>query len=154
MQLSAKKIGDFYDFYEAAIEWQAQQRMPSVGISIDRRSLRYVNDIFNDDSVYSLVCMVCAQTKTHTGLRSMRVDGQSAKLCDIQYRVGALLLQWRHRNLEHFNNNFGFRTFMQRYGQEWKVRGRADEDLQEFGRPGGSGTEFFAMLERKKNSRC
>ena len=112
MQLSAKKNSDFYDFYEAAIEWQAQQRMPSVGISIDRRSLRYVNDIFNDDSVYSLVCMVCAQTKTHTGLRSMRVDGQSAKLCDIQYRVGAVLPQWWHRSLEHFNKHFGFRTLM------------------------------------------
>ena len=133
MKLSKADAEDFYDFYEAAIEHQAQEMMPTLGVSIDRRSLRYVTDTFNDDSVYSLVCAVCAQMKTHTGLFSRRVNGCRRKLTDIEYRSGSELCMWRDRNLTHFDNNFGFRTFMQRYGQEWKVEGRSDEDLQEFG---------------------
>ena len=74
MCLPSKDLVDFYDFYEAAIQHQAQKTMPSVGVSIDRRSHRDVTDTFNDDTVFSLVCMVCAQMKTHTCLRSMRVD--------------------------------------------------------------------------------
>ena len=52
MQLPEQDKDDFYDFYEAAIQWQAQHTMPAVGVSIDRRSFRYVNDTFNDDYVY------------------------------------------------------------------------------------------------------
>ena len=133
MKLSNADAKDFYDFYEAAIQHRAQERMPTIGVSIDRRSLRYVTDTFNDDSVYSLVCSVCAQTRTHTGLLSRRVDGFREKLTDIQYFPGSLLCKWRDRNLTHFDNNFGFRTFMQRYGKEWKEQGRPDEDLREFG---------------------
>lgn len=133
MKLSNADAKDFYDFYEAAIQHRAQERMPTIGVSIDRRSLRYVTDTFNDDSVYSLVCSVCAQTRTHTGLLSRRVNGVREKLTDIQYIPGSLLYKWRDRNLTHFDNNFGFRTFMQRYGKEWKEQGRPDEDLREFG---------------------
>ena len=133
MQLPAKYASEFFDFYEAAIEWKAQQAMPSVGFSIDRRSLRLVNDVFNGDIVFSLICMVCAQSKPHTGLRSRRVDGKFAKLSEVQYRDGSLLQTWKLRNLDHFDNNFGFRTFMHRYGEEWKTAGCHDEDLQELG---------------------
>ena len=70
MDLSDRDADDFYDFYEAAIQRRAEETMPSVGVSIDRRSLRYVTDTFNDESIYNLICMVCAQSKTHTGLRS------------------------------------------------------------------------------------
>ena len=31
------------------------------------------------------------------------------------------------------NSNFGVRTSMQCYGEAWKVRGVADEDLRDFG---------------------
>ena len=87
MQLPERDKKDYYDFYEAAIQERAQTMMPSVGVSIDRRSHRYVNDTFNDQTVFSLVCLVCAQMKTHTGLRSSRQDdGAYKKLTDIQYR--------------------------------------------------------------------
>ena len=49
MNWDARDEDDAYDFYEAAIERQAQQRMPTVGVSIDRRSLRHANDTFNDN---------------------------------------------------------------------------------------------------------
>lgn len=133
MGLSEVDAKDFYDFYEAAIQHRAQEMMPTIGVSIDRRSLRYVTDTFNDDSVYSLICSVCAQTKTHTGLLSRRVNGGRVNLSDIQYRSGSLLCEWRDRDLTHFDNNFGFRTFMQRYDQDWKEKGRPDEALRELG---------------------
>ena len=130
MKLSDKDEDDFYDFYEAAIQRRAQEIMPSVGVSIDRRSLRYVTDTFNDDSVYNLICMVCAQSKTHTGLCSQRVNGQFVKLVDIEYRSGAELLDWWRRDLTHFDNKCGFRTFLKRHGHDWKITGQSDEDLR------------------------
>ena len=133
MKLLERDTKDFYDFYEAAIQHRAQERMPTIGVSIDRRSLRYVTDTFNDHSVYSLICFVCAQTRTHTGLLSRRVNGLRDNLSDIKYIPGSLLCDWRDRNLTHFDNNFGFRTFMQRYGKEWKEEGQRDEELREFG---------------------
>ena len=102
--------------------------MPAVGVSIDRRSFRYVNDTFNDDNVYNLICMVCAQSKTHTGLLSMRgVDGKRQSLSEISYRKGEELIRLWRKDVVHFDNNFGFRSFMEHYGQNWKVRGSKDE---------------------------
>ena len=118
MQLSANDQADFYDFYEAAIQHRCQSTMPSVGVSIDRRSLRYVNDTFNDKSVYNLVCMVCAQSKTHTGLKSMRVNGICQSLTDIKYHSGQELIRMWNKDVDHFDRNFGFRTFMQRYAKQ------------------------------------
>ena len=133
MQLPERDEADFFDFYEAAIQVQAQSIMPAVGVSIDRRSFRYVNDTFNDDNVYNLVCMVCAQSKTHTGLLSMRVNGKRLNLSETSYRKGEELIGLWKKNVDHFDHNFGFRRFMQNYGQNWKVRGSSDEDLREFG---------------------
>lgn len=94
MQLEACDQTDFYDFYLEAIQWRAQRRMPTVGVSVDRRSLRNVTDIFNDESVYNLICLVCAQSKTHTGLLSSYVDRERVNLSDIQYWRGRLLQDW------------------------------------------------------------
>ena len=107
--------------------------MPAVRVSIDRRSFRYVTDTFNDDSVYNLVCMVCAQSKTHTGLHSVRVNGFRESLSEISYRKGQDLIRLWKQNVDHFDNNFGFRSFVQRYGQNGKIYGSSDEDLREFG---------------------
>ena len=133
MNLSSRDENDFFDFYEAAIQCRARERMLSVGGAIGRRSLRYVTDASHDDSVYSLVCMVCVKIKTHVGLCSRRVGGVRVKLCDIQYRSGADLLKWLGNDHDHFNKTFGFGTFMQRYGQAWQERGQWGGDLREFG---------------------
>eukprot|EP00973_Karenia_brevis_P095825 12429264-Karenia_brevis.AAC.1 len=63
----------------------------------------------------------------------MRVNGCRKNLTEIQYRSGSDLIAMWDRNVDHFDNNFGFRTFMQRYGQDWKDRKQRDEDLKEFG---------------------
>ena len=120
LQDSQRDTNDCYDFYEAAIQYRARQRMPTVGVNIDRRSLRYVLDTFNDATTFNLVCMVCAQSKTHTGLQSSRStdNGYFEKLTDIQYRRGDDLIEMWKNNLEHVDHNFGFRTFMQRYGTD------------------------------------
>ena len=149
MQLPERDQGDFYDFYEAAIQWKAQQTMPAVGVSIDRRSFRHVNDTFNDDNVYNLMCMVCAQSKTHTGLMSVRrLDGSYIPLSETSYRKGEELIGLWKKNADHFDHNFGFRRFMERYGQDWKVRGRNDEDLREFGPTRWEWRRLFKMRGR------
>ena len=63
----------------------------------------------------------------------MRVKGVPQSLSEISYRKGEQLIRLWKNNVDHFDNNFGFRTFMQRYAQNWKVRGSSDENLREFG---------------------
>ena len=63
----------------------------------------------------------------------MRVNGVCQSLCDIRYHKGEHLIRLWDKNMDHFDRNFGFRTFMQRYAQKWKVHGTVDEDLREFG---------------------
>ena len=133
MQLPARDKEDAYDFYEAAIQHRAQDMMPAVGVSIDRRSHRHVTDTFNDESVYNLVCMVCAQSKTHTGLFARKRNGYRKPLVEIGYKKGADLISMWEENDKHFDANLGFRSFLARYGTDWKVQGQRDEDLREFG---------------------
>ena len=61
--------------------------MPAVGPSIDRRTFKFVHEVYNNESIYSLICFVCAQRKVHTGLRS--TDG-SRELSEIRYDRGIL----------------------------------------------------------------
>ena len=93
-----------------------------------------MTDSFNDETVYSLVCMVCAQTKTRTGLQSRLTGTINARnLSEIDYRSGRELEKWWRKDCQGFEINVGFRKFVKRYGQEWKVSGRQNEDLAEFG---------------------
>ena len=70
MQLSKRDQPDFMAFYCAAIRVREMCRMPSVGISIDRRTFKLLADVYNSEQVYNAICFICAQTKTHTGLKS------------------------------------------------------------------------------------
>ncbi len=42
------------------------QGVPVVGPSIDRRTFQHLRDVYNDSEIYSLICAVCAQRRTHT----------------------------------------------------------------------------------------
>ena len=38
-----------------------------------------------------------------------------------------------NNDFAHFDQNFGFRTFVHRYATEWQEAGQLAEDLREFG---------------------
>ena len=68
MELQTQRdVKDHYAFYCAAVRHhQEEKAMPAVGLSIDRRTFKLLAEVYNDSEVYSLVCFVCAQVKTHT----------------------------------------------------------------------------------------
>ena len=48
-----------YDYYQEAIAWREQQKMPTVGISIDRRTLKHVSVSLKSFPPTGLVCACC-----------------------------------------------------------------------------------------------
>ena len=93
-----------WDVYCHAISQKEQETVPVVGPSIDRRSLALVRDVYNDDSIYSLVCFTCAQIKTH-------VPGNNS---DIEYTQNQL----QSLDATVLKDNLCFRTFKERYASE------------------------------------
>ena len=57
---------DVMAYYCAAIRVQEQQKMPNIGVSVDRRTFGHVCHAYSSDRIRSLVCFVCCQTKTDT----------------------------------------------------------------------------------------
>ena len=49
-----------YCYYLEAIAQREQQKMPSVGPSVDRRAFQHVKADFSEDAVQSLICMLRA----------------------------------------------------------------------------------------------
>ena len=75
------------DFYIAAIRHKEEQKMPDVGISVDRRAL--TNAIAETRHVRALVCFVCAQVKVDTGIlhkTDITLSRENAKLIDEKHK--------------------------------------------------------------------
>ena len=73
---------DVWDVYKEALAEQERQRVPVVGAAVDRRAFQTTLEVYNDDSIRSLICFVCARVCLHTG------GAHSA----INYQRGAWLL--------------------------------------------------------------
>lgn len=63
--------------YRGAISFIERKRVPSVGPAKDRQVLRKLASVFNNDTVCSLVCFVCAQTHTKTPSANSHIDWHS-----------------------------------------------------------------------------
>ena len=48
-----------YDYYCEAVAWREQQKMPSVGISIDRRTFKHASVALKESLTASLICACC-----------------------------------------------------------------------------------------------
>ena len=55
---AALRVGS-YDYYCEAVAWREQQKMPSVGISIDRRTLKHASVALKESLTASLICACC-----------------------------------------------------------------------------------------------
>ena len=75
------------DYYCRAVRFQEEKKMPEVGYSMDRRSLRHVSTHCADGRVHSLICFMCAQVFTCcTGV------GEAAAECEQEPDDA-----WKHR---------------------------------------------------------
>ena len=57
---------DSFDYYCEAMKWREEQKMPNVGISIDRRVFNHVVKELGEDALQNLICTCCAQVRTRT----------------------------------------------------------------------------------------
>ena len=55
---------EYMDYYEEAIKVVARRGMPSVGLSVDRRTLQHVREVYHDDAIKTLICSLCATKQT------------------------------------------------------------------------------------------
>ena len=70
-----------WDVYKEACAFHERQRVPAVGAAIDRRAFEATLELYNDESIQSLICFVCARICLRT--KSTRTD--------IEYQTGAWL---------------------------------------------------------------
>ena len=73
---------DVWEVYKEGLAVQERRRVPVVGAAVDRRAFETTLEVYNDDSIRSLICFVCARVCLHTG------GAHSA----ISYRRGKWLL--------------------------------------------------------------
>ena len=50
---------DSYDYYCEAVAWREQQKMPTVGLSIDRRTFKHASIALTSSSTTSFICACC-----------------------------------------------------------------------------------------------
>ena len=78
----AEEDDDVWDVYKEGLAVQERRRVPVVGAAVDRRAFERTLEVYNDESIRSLICFVCARVCLHTG------GAHSA----INYRPGEWLL--------------------------------------------------------------
>ena len=58
---------DVWEVYKEGLAVQERRRVPVVGAAVDRRAFDKTLEVYNDDSIRSLICFVCARVCLHTG---------------------------------------------------------------------------------------
>ena len=52
--------------YNAAVAAKEREDVPVTGPSVDRRSMEYTQQVYNDEMVWSLMCFCCPRTRLDT----------------------------------------------------------------------------------------
>ena len=93
-----------WDVYMQGIAIRKRQGFPAVGCSVDRRAFDHTQQLFNNDTVRSLICSVCARIRVDTGgIRS-----------HIEFCKGGWFLTLPNGSLK---KNFSMSEFRERYCQ-------------------------------------
>jgi hypothetical protein len=116
---------DSFDYYCEAIAVQERKKMPTLGVSIDRRTFCHIRENYSEEAVQALVCMCCAQIHRC----SDSVNGEIGHISAFSYFEGITGAA--------FDQNWDFEEYMRLYGstpslsnhpaleassREWKVK--------------------------------
>ena len=52
---------EWSDYYEEAIKVKERRAVPLLGPSVDRRTFQHLQDLYNDEKLFCLICVACAQ---------------------------------------------------------------------------------------------
>ena len=78
----AEEDDDVWEVYKEGLAVQERRRVPVVGAAVDRRAFERTLEVYNDETIRSLICFVCARVCLHTA------GAHSA----VSYKRGAWLL--------------------------------------------------------------
>jgi hypothetical protein len=108
--VSQKLKAKIMAYYTAAIREVERQGVPTIGVSIDRRAFKHLQEKYNSEEIQSLMCFVCAQVKVH----SCHANS------DINYEQGSF---FEKISKESFLRNLSFTEFRERYAQQPPLQG-------------------------------
>ena len=109
-----------YDYYQEAVAWREQQKMPNVGISIDRRTLKHLSLGLKSCPPTSLVCACCQCQYT----RLDEVNSEMGRIDAETYFTKVSATSFKH--------NWCFEEYMKRYGSTSSME--KHKDLAKFQR--------------------
>ena len=111
----------YMDYYEEACKEKERQRVPLVGLSVDRRTLRHLQEVLQPKSVQCLMCFVCSEK--HLCIRDMDRDGRIVNKGDIAYHtIGAFNEHACQDTADRkFTENLDFKTYCDRYASKSKL---------------------------------
>ena len=91
-----------WDLYKQAIAVLERRGVPSIGTSIDRRTMEHLVQVYNDRRIKSLICFCCAQIHVDTGRLRSRI-----KFLSLRWFLGL--------PLKSISKNFSMSKFNDRY---------------------------------------
>ena len=72
------------DYYEEAMKVHERRAIPQTGLSVDRRVLAHLREVYRDETVRTLTCVACAEKNLY--LRGHDRFGALADVGEIRYR--------------------------------------------------------------------
>ena len=113
---------DMLAYYTAAVAERERERMPVIGPSVDRRTLRLLNAVCNSSTVCSLACFCCCQVRT-------RVESwEAVNASDIMlHKVARSLCAFANEAPEQFERACSYAWWLENYGKaEERLLGAAN----------------------------
>ena len=103
-----------YDYYCEAVAWREQQKMPTVGLSIDRRTFKHASIALTSSSTTSLICACCKCQFTC-------LDGYNADMGRIHAQK-----YFNAISATSFKHNWCAAEYMDRYGNTSAMENHCD----------------------------
>jgi len=94
------------------------QGVPIVGPSVDRRTFGHLREVYNDASIYSSICFVCAQRRTHTNHRNSLIQKRHLELFKPDHTKRAEEEVLRIFSPEQYLRNLCRKTFLHRFARQ------------------------------------
>ena len=133
------KKDEYLDYYEEACKMKLRERMPIVGLSLDRRVLEHLSNAYNDDTIHCYICFLCAEKHVHVG--GFDRNGEPSRYKGtIEYHEVRQVMQRIANNDKKWDENFDFDLWVQRYAPDIAVPARKATSTDAGSRPSATAT--------------
>ena len=118
IERGAVRIAEQNQARELAHGLSSCQGVPLVGPSVDRRTFGHLREVYNDKEIYSLVCFVCAQRRTHTNHPNSAIRRRYLDIFQPGNIERAEMDVLRIHTAKQYLRNFCRKTFLHRFARK------------------------------------